>query len=61
MVDLHLLGEVSSALLWLDCNSLVLDLFGVLLKCCLFVALEASPNLKVKQHLAPSEQAGGLF
>ena len=40
-------------------NSLALELFGVLLKCCLFVALEASP--KVKQHLAPSEQAGGPF
>ena len=59
MVDLHLLGEVASALLWLDRNSLALKLFGVLLKCCLFVALEASP--KVRQHLTPSEQAGGLF
>ena len=59
MVDLHLLGEASSALLWLDRNSLALELFGVLIKCCLFVALEASP--KVKQHLAPSEQAGGPF
>ena len=59
MVDLHLLGEASSALLWQDRNSLALELFGVLLKCCLFVALEASP--KVKQHLTPSEQAGGPF
>ena len=34
MVDLHLLGEASSALLWLDRNSLALELLGVLLKCC---------------------------
>ena len=45
MVDLHLLGEASSALkLWLDCSSLVLELFGVLLYTMLFVCGSGSKS-----------------